>query len=81
MSKANTYIQRAADLLCTIDNDSETQAEFRKKQEQRWHDLQVLRRYEAYRRGAGSFENCPPPKVVTASLERAIRELKNHFQP
>lgn len=48
MSKANTYIQRAADFLRTIDNDSDTQADLRKKQELRWHDLQVLRRYEAY---------------------------------
>lgn len=79
MSKANTYIQRAADFLRTIDNDSDTQADLRKKQELRWHDLQVLRRYEAYRRGSGSFEDCPPPKVVTASLERVIREMKSHF--
>lgn len=79
MSKANTYIQRAADFLRTINNDSDTQADLRKKQELRWHDLQMLRRYEAYRRGSGSIEDCPPPKVVTASLERAIRELKSHF--
>ena len=42
MSKANTYIQRAADFLRTIDNDSDTQADLRKKQELRWHDLRCF---------------------------------------
>ena len=79
MGKANTLIQQAADFIRSIGEDSRLQAELRGKQEQRWRDLQVLRRYQAYRRGAGSIRDCPSPRAVSVALERAIRELKSHF--
>lgn len=48
MSKANTLIQLAADFIRAIKEDSATQSTLREKQVERWHDLQLLRRYQAY---------------------------------
>ena len=47
---------------------------------QRWKDLQVLRRYQAYRRGKGSIAKCPSSCEISEVLERVIRELKSHFR-
>lgn len=80
MSKANTLIQQAADFLRTIKEDPETEAAIREKQVERWYDLQILRRYQAYRRGTGSINDCPSPREISLVLERVIRELKSHFQ-
>lgn len=80
MSKANTLIQQAADFLRSIKEDSTLQQELRDKQVERWHDLQVLRTYQAYRRGTGSINDCPSPREISLVLERVIRELKSHFR-
>lgn len=80
MSKANTLIQQAADFLRSIMEDPETEAAIREKQVERWHDLQILRRYQAYRRGTGSINDCPSPREISLVLERVIRELKRYFQ-
>lgn len=80
MSKANTLIQLAADFIRAIKEDSATQSTLREKQVERWHDLQLLRRYQAYRRGTGSINDIPSPREISLVLERIIRELKSHFR-
>lgn len=80
MSKANTLIQQAANLLRAIKEDSKLQATIREKQVEHWHDLQILRRYQAYRRGTGSINDCPSPREISLVLERVIRYLKSHFR-
>jgi len=77
---ANTYIQQAADLLRTIDEDAPLQSELRRVCEQKWRDLTVLRRFEAYRRGTGTILDCPSPHEITEALERVIREMKQQFK-
>ncbi len=47
---------------------------------QRWKDLQVLRRYQAYRRGKESIAKRPSSCEILEVLKRVIRELKSHFR-
>lgn len=78
--RANTFIQKAADFFRIIDEDSYTRKSIRNEMVQRWKDLQVLRRYQAYRRGKGSIAKRPSSCEISEVLERVIRELKSHFR-
>lgn len=77
MRGSNTYLEKAADLLCFLDR--ETDGERREKTLRDWKVLCVLRRYEGYRRGSGSIEDCPTPSEITFALEEVIREFKRRF--
>lgn len=80
MSKANTLIQQTTDFLRAIKEVPETQASLREKQVERWYDLLLLRRYQAYRRGTGRINDIPSPHEISLVLERIIRELKSLFR-
>lgn len=72
-----TYIQRAAEILkCADEYVDECR---REKNAHDWRVLDILRRYEGYRRGSGSVRDCPSPKEVSWALEEVIREYKGRF--
>lgn len=77
MNGSNTYLEKAADLLRFLDR--ETEEERKEKTLRDWKVLCVLRRYEGYRRGTGSIEDCPTPSEITFALEEVIREFKKRF--
>lgn len=77
MKGSNTYLEKAAGFLRFL--DEETEEERKQKTLRDWKVLCVLRRYEGYRRGTGSIEDCPTPKEITFALEEVIREFKKRF--
>jgi hypothetical protein len=77
MRGSNTYLEKAAGFLRFL--DEETEEERREKTLRDWKVLCVLRRYEGYRRGTGSIEDCPTHSEITFALEEVIREFKKRF--
>ena len=77
MRGSNTYLEKAAGFLRFL--DEETEEERKQKTLRDWKVLCVLRRFEGYRRGTGSIEDCPTPSEITFALEEVIREFKKRF--
>jgi hypothetical protein len=77
MRGSNTYLEKAAGFLRFL--DEETEEERKQKTLRDWKVLCVLRRYEGYRRGTASKEDCPTPSEITFALEEVIREFKKRF--
>lgn len=72
-----TYLRRTADLLKLADDC--VSVERREKMAHDWRVLDILRRYESYRRGSGDISDCPSPKDISWALEEVIREYKRRF--
>ncbi len=86
MTHSNTYLQRAADFLRTVeetlDHDALYAAAYRQQQINRWNVLQTLHHLQRYRRGQCSFEDMGyTPKQIGLAIDFCIKELRKHFRP